>query len=127
MTTALGFDPNPTLLFRADLSDVTEQYERYATYLDSTVPGWHLGNLDRLTPSLRREALRRRAANIRHATAPMPLACRWCGVVEQDHGQRWVAGHGTHVYVMPTLAQREARLRVKLAANRKPTPNAKEA
>lgn len=48
--------------------------------------------------------------HIRHQTAPFPNGCRWCGIVKQFHAQRWVAGHGWHIWEPPTDAQRKARL-----------------
>ncbi|MEU8158153.1 hypothetical protein AB0B94_31245 [Micromonospora sp. NPDC048986] len=124
---ALTFDPNPTLLFRADLSDLAEQYGRYARSLDKSLPGWHTGDLHRLAPALRREALMRRSAKVRRELPPEPMGCRWCGESRRGHGQSYVAGRGYHGYTEPTRAQVNARLRVKLAANRKPTPTTKEA
>lgn len=59
---------------------------------------------------------------IRHATAPTPFGCRWCGTAQRGHGQRWVPGQRIHGWVEPTRQQIEARMRVRLAARRHATP-----
>lgn len=56
-----------------------------------------------------------RPLRVRHEQAPMPYSCRWCGIPQREHGQRWVPGRGWHVWVEPTRRQIEARLLVRLA------------
>ncbi|MDG4792115.1 hypothetical protein O7626_40585 [Micromonospora sp. WMMD1102] len=54
-----------------------------------------------------------KAIRVRHEQAPTPMGCRWCGVGQRDHGQRWVPGKDFHGYEPPTQKQINARLRVK--------------
>lgn len=118
-TPEMRFDPNPTLrLANASPAEIADQYARYAASLDRSQPDWYHCRLDQMTPSLRREALMRRKAKVRHQVAPTPMACRWCGIPEREHAQSWVKGHGYHSWVQPTRKQINARLAVKLARRR---------
>ncbi len=47
---------------------------------------------------------------MRHKTPPDPSGCRWCGIEERSHGNRFVRGHGLHRWEPPTLAQLRARI-----------------
>lgn len=53
---------------------------------------------------------------VRHATAPAPNGCRWCGVEQRSHGQRWTRGAGLHTWTTPTSQQRLARMRSRRAS-----------
>lgn len=44
---------------------------------------------------------------------PVPSSCRWCGVEERCHGQRWTP---------PTTAQIKARMLARRAARTNPKP-----
>ncbi|PPG90902.1 hypothetical protein C5C39_09720 [Rathayibacter sp. AY1F3] len=48
---------------------------------------------------------------MRHALAPTPDGCRWCGVARIGHGHAWVRSVGGHSWEAPTQAQRLARMR----------------
>jgi hypothetical protein len=50
---------------------------------------------------------------VRHLICPLPMGCRWCGVQERGHAQRWVPSKGWHTYVHPTGAQRIARFKIR--------------
>lgn len=47
-----------------------------------------------------------------------PSACRWCGISESEHLQRWKSPVGWHVWTEPTQEQRKARMLAR-AAERK--------
>lgn len=49
-------------------------------------------------------------ATVRHAGAPMPNACRWCGKNDREHSTEWVASVGFHRWATPTPQQRRARM-----------------
>ncbi|MFB6398321.1 hypothetical protein [Polymorphospora lycopeni] len=118
----MRFDPNPTMLYaNSSPAKLAAQYAGYAASLDTWQPGWHLCDLSKMAPALRREALLRRKAKVRHQVAPEPMACRWCGIPEREHAQSWVKGHGYHGYVAPDRKLIEARLRAKLGRT-KPAP-----
>jgi len=51
---------------------------------------------------------------IRHEKAPSPMGCRWCGIVQRDHGWGWTPGAKLHNWAMPTKKQLNARLRIHL-------------
>lgn len=50
---------------------------------------------------------------IRHATAPTPEGCRWCGVPFRGHASRHVPSKKWHIYATPTEAQVRARIHAK--------------
>lgn len=41
---------------------------------------------------------------------PAPSGCRWCGVDEREHMQRWKPPVGWHSWEPPTLRQRKERM-----------------
>jgi hypothetical protein len=41
---------------------------------------------------------------------PAPSGCRWCGVDEREHMQRWKLPVGWHKWEAPTLEQRKERM-----------------
>lgn len=41
---------------------------------------------------------------------PEPSGCRWCGVNEREHMQRWKPPVGWHKWEAPTLEQRKERM-----------------
>jgi hypothetical protein len=41
---------------------------------------------------------------------PAPGGCRWCGIEEREHLQRWKPPIGWHVWTPPTVAQRKERM-----------------
>lgn len=53
---------------------------------------------------------------------PVPSSCRWCGVEERYHGQRWKPSQGWHRWTQPTTAQIKARMLARRAARTNPTP-----
>jgi len=53
---------------------------------------------------------------VRHAQAPEPSACRWCGTGEREHGWRFSRSAGQHGFAAPTAAQRLARMKTRRAA-----------
>lgn len=55
------------------------------------------------------------ARKVRHREAPSPDGCRWCGVAQRSHGQRWAASKEWHSYTSPTVAQRLARMKARRA------------
>lgn len=44
---------------------------------------------------------------------PLPGGCRWCGVEEREHMQRWKPPVGWHTWEPPTLEQRKERMRAR--------------
>lgn len=44
------------------------------------------------------------------STPPNPAACRWCGIDQRDHMQRWKPPVGWHQHEAPTQAQIKARM-----------------
>ncbi|GHH81592.1 hypothetical protein GCM10018781_64570 [Kitasatospora indigofera] len=44
---------------------------------------------------------------------PSPSGCRWCGVDEREHMQRWKPPVGWHTWQPPTLDQRKERMRAR--------------
>lgn len=50
------------------------------------------------------------ARRVRHAVPPQPNSCRWCGIPEREHGQRWTPSKSWHAWEAPTAAQRRARM-----------------
>lgn len=55
------------------------------------------------------------APTVRHRAAPSPDGCRWCGEARLRHGRRWVPSAGVHGWVVPTRAQRLARMKTRYA------------
>jgi len=51
---------------------------------------------------------------------PAPGGCRWCGVEEREHMQRWKPPVGWHAWVAPTLEQRKERMRARRGQGRRP-------
>lgn len=47
-----------------------------------------------------------------------PSACRWCGISENEHLQRWKPTVGWHVWTEPTSEQRYAAIRANAAERR---------
>lgn len=45
-----------------------------------------------------------------------PDGCRWCGIAELRHGQRWHQDIGRHGWVGPTSKQRLDRMLARRAA-----------
>lgn len=41
---------------------------------------------------------------------PEPSGCRWCGVNDREHMQRWKPPVGWHKWTPPTLKQRKERM-----------------
>lgn len=62
-----------------------------------------------------------RVLRVRHETAPMPMGCRWCGVVQQGHPRLWAPSVRFHAWAHPTREQIAARLRIKLSLGQKPS------
>lgn len=54
--------------------------------------------------------------DVRHATAPTPSGCRWCGTEQRSHGQRWIKSAGMHMWTAPTNEQRLARMKARRAS-----------
>lgn len=48
---------------------------------------------------------------VRHMSAPVPSACRWCGRERGSHGLYFTRSVGNHYFVEPTAQQRLARMR----------------
>ncbi|MFC3986499.1 hypothetical protein [Streptosporangium jomthongense] len=48
---------------------------------------------------------------------PAPSGCRWCGLEEREHFQRWKSPVGWHVWTEPTSDQRKERMRERRAAS----------
>lgn len=46
---------------------------------------------------------------------PDPSGCRWCGVNERDHMQRWKPPVGWHQWAPPTQQQRKERMKARRA------------
>lgn len=44
---------------------------------------------------------------------PAPGGCRWCGVEEREHMQRWKPPVGWHKWEPPTLEQRKERMKAR--------------
>ncbi|PLW73711.1 hypothetical protein C0036_05750 [Streptomyces sp. DJ] len=44
---------------------------------------------------------------------PAPSGCRWCGVDQREHMQRWKPPVGWHEWVAPTLEQRKKRMQAR--------------
>jgi hypothetical protein len=51
-------------------------------------------------------------------TAAEPSGCRWCGVGERDHMQRWKPRVGWHKWERPTQDQIKSRMRARTAEKR---------
>ena len=49
---------------------------------------------------------------------PSPSGCRWCGVEERQHMQRWKPPVGWHRWEPPTLEQRKERMLARRARQR---------
>ena len=60
--------------------------------------------------------LRRNGIRYRDGNPPIPSGCRWCGISERYHGQRWVPSHSWHKWEQPTPAQILARMKARRAA-----------
>jgi hypothetical protein len=43
-------------------------------------------------------------------SSAQPFACRWCGVPEREHMQRWKPPVGWHQWTQPTQGQIKARM-----------------
>ena len=83
---------------------------------------WH-GAVARCTASdCGRTSAGMRVLSLRRTSAPSPMGCRWCGVTQREHGQRWVPGRKVHGWVEPTRPQIEARMRARFVARRHNTP-----
>lgn len=41
---------------------------------------------------------------------PAPSGCRWCGIEQREHMQRWKPPVGWHEWAAPTLEQRKERM-----------------
>uniref|UniRef100_A0A8D3WQ26 Uncharacterized protein n=1 Tax=Streptomyces pratensis (strain ATCC 33331 / IAF-45CD) TaxID=591167 RepID=A0A8D3WQ26_STRFA len=44
---------------------------------------------------------------------PAPSGCRWCGIDEREHMQRWKPPAGWHEWAPPTLEQRKERMQAR--------------
>jgi hypothetical protein len=53
-----------------------------------------------------------------------PSGCRWCGIEEREHFQRWKPPIGWHGWTSPTSEQRLERMRARRTAR---TPDDREA
>lgn len=53
---------------------------------------------------------------VRHACAPEPSGCRWCGIGEGEHASRFAPSVGQHRFHPPTPAQRLARMHARRTA-----------
>lgn len=53
---------------------------------------------------------------------PEPGGCRWCGVGEREHMQRWKPSVGWHKWEAPTLEQRKERMIERRRRSAGPTP-----
>jgi hypothetical protein len=51
---------------------------------------------------------------------PSPNGCRWCGLEERDHFQRWKPPVGWHQWAEPTSEQRKERMRARRRAKERP-------
>lgn len=51
---------------------------------------------------------------------PNPNGCRWCGIDERNHFQRWKPPVGWHKWVEPTSDQRKERMRARRARKEEP-------
>lgn len=49
-------------------------------------------------------------------TVPEPSACRWCGIPERPHCQRWKEPIGWHQHTPPTQAQILDRMKTRRAS-----------
>lgn len=54
-----------------------------------------------------------------HGAAPTPSGCRWCGIPEYGHMQRWLPRRGFHEWEQPTQAQIKARMIARRAARKR--------
>lgn len=71
------------------------------------------------------EAAQAVSANQPSSPTPTPaLGCRWCGVEQRGHGQRWMPGMGFHVWDEPTREQVRTRMRDRYAGKVRPDPDA---
>ncbi|MFF1604188.1 hypothetical protein ACFVYV_43385 [Streptomyces mirabilis] len=50
-----------------------------------------------------------------------PSACRWCGIPEREHAQRWKPPVGWHKWAPPTQQQIKDRMLVRRANRKEPT------
>lgn len=50
---------------------------------------------------------------VRHASAPGPSGCRWCGRARGQHGMYFTPSVGNHLFTEPTAQQRLARMRAR--------------
>lgn len=46
-------------------------------------------------------------------TTPNPNGCRWCGLDQRDHMQRWTDEAGWHTWTAPTDDQIKARMQAR--------------
>jgi hypothetical protein len=53
---------------------------------------------------------------VRHTGPPNLNGCRWCGIDQRDHMQRWKPPVGWHQHEAPTPAQIKARMLARRAA-----------
>ncbi|WP_242890160.1 hypothetical protein [Actinomadura litoris] len=58
----------------------------------------------------------------RTRAVPEPSGCRWCGLAEREHLQRWALGAGWHGWTEPTQKQRKARMLARRATNKNGAP-----
>lgn len=56
------------------------------------------------------EHARTARTRIRFVGAPTPNGCRWCGKEQRVHGNTYSRSVGGHLWVVPTDAQRKARM-----------------
>jgi hypothetical protein len=42
-----------------------------------------------------------------------PNGCRWCGIGQYEHAQRWMPEVGWHAWAAPTDEQRKARMKAR--------------
>ncbi|GAA3691675.1 hypothetical protein GCM10022420_090700 [Streptomyces iranensis] len=58
---------------------------------------------------------------------PAPSGCRWCGVDEREHMQRWKPPVGWHKWEPPTLEQRKERMKARRRRPGAPRPGTGQA
>lgn len=51
-------------------------------------------------------------------THPEPMGCRWCGVNDREHVQRWKPPAGWHQWEKPTQEQIKARMQERYSARK---------
>lgn len=58
----------------------------------------------------------------KHRVVIVPSGCRWCGIAQRTHYQRWALGQGVHGYEPPEQWQIKTRMRRRRAARYQALP-----